>query len=53
MKRELKSMQILLDENQDLRDEVERLKSMSYEERVREVGEENAKLRKRNGELLI
>ena len=53
MKRELKSMQILQDENEDLRDEVARLKSMSYEDRVKEIGVENQRLRKRNGELLI
>ena len=41
MKRELKSMQILQDENEDLRDEVARLKSMSYEDRVKEIGVEN------------
>lgn len=53
MKRELKSMQILQDENDDLREEVARLKAMSYEERVKEIGEENHRLRRRNGELLI
>jgi hypothetical protein len=53
MKRELKSMQILQDENEDLRDDVARLKSMSYEDRVKEIGVENQRLRKRNGELLI
>ena len=53
MKRELKSMQILQDENEDLREEVARLKAMSYEERVKEIGEENHRLRRRNGELLI
>ena len=53
MKRERKSMQILQDENEDLREEVARLKAMSYEERVKEIGEENHRLRRRNGELLI
>jgi hypothetical protein len=41
MKLELRNMQILLDENADLRDEVDRLKSMSYEDRVAQIGEEN------------
>ena len=41
LKRELKSMHILLDENQDLREELERLRQMSYNERVKESGEEN------------
>lgn len=53
MKRELKSMEILIDENQDLREELERLRAMSYEDRVKEIGDENKKLRRRNGELLI
>jgi hypothetical protein len=53
MKRELKSMAILVDENQDLREELERLRAMSYEDRVREIGGENQTLRRRNGELLI
>lgn len=41
MKKELKSMQILIDENQDLRDELERIRSMSYEDRVSKIGDEN------------
>jgi cell shape-determining protein MreC len=53
MKKELKNMQVLLDENQDLREELERIRSMSYDERVSKIGEENQKLRRRNGELLI
>ena len=53
MKKELKSMQILIDENQDLRDELERIRSMSYEDRVSKIGDENQRLRRRNGELLI
>lgn len=53
MKKELKSMQILLDENQELREELERLRQMSYNDRVKESGAENQILRRRNGELLI
>lgn len=53
MKRELKTMEMLQEENQDLREEVARLKAMSYEDRVKEIGDENQKLRRRNGELLI
>ena len=46
-------MQILLDENQELREELERLRQMSYNDRVKESGAENQVLRRRNGELLI
>ncbi len=53
LKKEVKSMYILLDENNDLREELERLRQMSYDDRVKESGEENQKLRRRNGELLI
>ena len=53
MKKELKSMQILLDENSELREELERLRQMSYNDRVKESGAENQVLRRRNGELLI
>ena len=42
MKKELLSMHILLDENDDLRSEVARLQAMSYEDRVKLIGEENA-----------
>jgi cell shape-determining protein MreC len=53
LKKEVKSMYILLEENNDLREELERLRQMSYNDRVKESGEENQKLRRRNGELLI
>jgi uncharacterized protein YciI len=53
MKRELKSMAIVMEESKDLKEDLERLQKMSYDERVKEAGEENAKLRKRNGQLLI
>jgi hypothetical protein len=53
MKRELKSMGILLEENKDLKEDLDRMQKMSYDDRVKEVGEENARLRKRNGQLLI
>jgi cell shape-determining protein MreC len=41
LKKEVKSMYILLDENNDLREELERLRQMSYDDRVKESGEEN------------
>lgn len=53
MKQELRSMHIMVEENTEMRQEIERLKKMSYEERVRVIGEENARLKRRNGELLI
>ena len=53
MKMELKSMLILNEENADLKEDLERLQKMSYDDRVKEVGLENLKLSRRNGELLI
>jgi hypothetical protein len=41
MTRELYNMEILLDENKTLKEDVERLRQMSYDDRVKEVGLEN------------
>ena len=46
-------MYIMVEENAEMKSEIERLKKMSYEDRVRDIGEENARLKRRNGELLI
>jgi hypothetical protein len=46
-------MQVLLNENAELRSELVRVQKMSYDDRVREIGEENERLRKRNGKLLV
>jgi hypothetical protein len=53
LKKELQSMQVLLNENAELRSELVRVQKMSYDDRVREIGEENERLRKRNGKLLV
>ena len=53
MTKDLYNMEILLDENKTLKEDVERLRQMSYDDRVKEVGLENQQLRRRNGELLI
>lgn len=50
---EVKNMYILQEENKDLREDMERLKKMSYDQKVKEMAEENKLLRKRNGQLLI
>jgi hypothetical protein len=42
-----------MEENQDLKDELERLRSMNFDDRAKIIGEENVRLRRRNGELLI
>jgi len=49
LKKELKNMEILLDENDDLRDDVERLKALTFDERYKIVGDENQQLKRRNG----
>lgn len=46
-------MYILEEENKDLREDYERLKSLTYESRMKDLVEENNNLKKRNGMLLI
>lgn len=53
MKQELKNMYILQEENKDLREDYNRLKRLSYDDKIKEMAEENLTLRKRNGMLLI
>ena len=53
LKLELKNMYALQEENNDLREDLQRQSSLTYEERMKEVMEENGRLRRRNGELII
>lgn len=53
MKKELKNMDVLMEENLDLKEEVDKLKSMNDDAKFAQIGEENSTLRKRNGALLI
>ena len=46
-------MFILQEENKDLKEDLDRLKKLSYDEKIKEMHEENKNLRKRNGFLLI
>lgn len=46
-------MEILLDENNDLREEVKKLRALTADEKSKEMTEENQRLRRRNGELVI
>jgi hypothetical protein len=46
-------MYAIQDENKDLREDLERLNSLTYEDRMRDTIEENKRLRRRNGELII
>ena len=50
---ELKNMYIIQEENKDLREDLERLKAMSYDKKVKQMVAENNELRKRNGLLMI
>jgi hypothetical protein len=50
---ELKNMYIIEGENHDLKEEYESLKSLTYEDKVRDLVEENKTIKKRNGMLLI
>ncbi len=36
-----------------MREDLERMKSMTYEDRMKEAMDENKRLRRRNGELII
>lgn len=46
-------MYILEQENKDLKEDYDRLKALSYDEKIKQMVLENAALRKRNGMLLI
>jgi hypothetical protein len=50
---ELKNMYIIQEENKDLREDLERIKAMSYDKKVKNTVAENNELRKRNGLLMI
>ena len=51
MKLELKNMYILQEENKDLFEELNQLKSLTYEEKMKTLIEENKTIRERNGFL--
>lgn len=53
LKMELRNMEILLDENNDLKEELTKLKSLDYDDRTKLITEENQRLKRRNGELVI
>ena len=46
-------MEILLDENNDLKTELTKLKSLDNDDRTKVITEENQRLKRRNGELVI
>ena len=46
-------MYILQEENKDLREDLERLQKLSYDDKIKEMAQENLLLRKRNGELVM
>lgn len=53
MEMELKSMYIIMEENKDLKEDLARLKNISYDQKIKDINEENQALKKRNGYLLI
>ena len=53
MEMELKSMYIVMEENKDLKEDLNRLKNISYDQKIKEMHQENQDLKKRNGYLLI
>lgn len=46
-------MYVIQEENKDLKEDLERLKNLTYEDRMKDVLEENKRLKRRNGELII
>jgi hypothetical protein len=50
---ELKNMYIIMEENKDLKEDLNRLKAISYDVKIKEMTQENQQIRKRNGYLLI
>ena len=50
---EVKNMWILQEENKDLREDLDRLQKTSYDQKVKDMQDENQTLRKRNGALLV
>jgi hypothetical protein len=53
MQLELKNMYIIMEENKDLKEDLNRLKNISYDSKIKEIQAENQEIRKRNGYLLI
>jgi len=49
----LKNMYIIQEENKDLRADLTRLKKLTYDDKIKEMVEENQTIRKRNGMLLV
>ena len=43
----------MVDENKSMKGELERLKAMTFNDRIQEVADENKQLKRRNGELLV
>ena len=43
----------LMEENKDLKEDLERLRNMTYEQKVKDITKTNKDLMKRNGTLLI
>ena len=53
LRMEINNMYAIQEENKDLKEDLERLKTLTYEERMKDAIEENQRLRRRNGELII
>ena len=43
----------MVEENKDLKEELENIRDMPYDLRVKEISRDNVRLRKRTGELLV
>ena len=46
-------MYIVMEENKDLKEDLQRLKNISYDQKIKDINQENQDLKQRNGYLLI
>ena len=46
-------MYVLLEENKDLKEEIGQLKALNWDDRAKTIGEENQRLKRRCGELIV
>ena len=53
LKLEIKNMYLLLEENKDLKEQLQHFKSISFDERIKLVNQENERLQIRIGEFLV
>lgn len=51
LQQQLKNMHILMEDNENMRSELDILRASTFDERTAEVADDNKRLKRRNGEL--